>query len=696
MKRIAMMCVVLAACADADTGAGAVDAASDTHAWGGDVPSGVDVGPNQDASDATQDAGTGEDGATADASAPDATTDAGPDAAPDTGPQGPCAGAPDGAPCDLDADLCSIDVCAAGLCVPTGVQADCAAEQAAQPCWTFTCSQKSGCVAAVFVPGNSCSDGNPCTTGDTCQELEFKTCLGTPVPVDDDNPCTDDACAGGTVTHTPIDGMPCAAPEPGTCKAGVCVPGGCDPVDGGFSPWSFGPCDKPCAGGTRTGSRTCTSPPPSCGGTPCDGPTATNEPCNEQECPSGAEIPCPAALPYPDDAPCATPASTVPFGKVVGTGGKGDSYGVTVVRGPGATVAALYHEQEWLERIDEAGNLVLPAVRLATLNPSLEPAALGDPAWPPFYTPALATNGTVFAVARPSTSSDRLWFYTVDGEGKLVSGPTSVDPPGAGTHLSQGPALAWTGTAWLAAWEVGPSERLLLARFTADGTPDLTWGDGGVVTVSEGTDAAHPSLAVNEGGTLAGLVYGETTWGAAVVDLTTGLVLGATPGCPSGMGTNGSGHDIVWNQALGEFGVLVSGQGTGLCDKTPSNVMAAVLRLSPSGQWLGAPSPVLCGHVIGAGHRGAIAVRPEGRYSVAMARYHKKPFCVEPFPNGTQGEAVMELVTLEPVTGQIIVSQVHTGIPSVYAQVDAIWTGTRVAVMCPNVHPGNGAGWLLE
>ena len=701
MKRIALICLLLAACADsgesgaADTGldAGTVDTQTP---FGNDT--GTDAGPGtpDTAADVTPDV-------TADAAAdasPDIAGDAGEDTGGDTNPAGPCDGATDGTPCDVDADLCTIDVCAAGSCVATGVQDDCAAEQADQPCWTFTCSQKSGCVAAVFVPGNSCNDGNPCTSGDTCQELEFKTCLGTPVPIDDANPCTDDACAGGQVTHTPIDGAPCTVgPDAGICDAGVCKTEGCEPVNGAFTDWTWGACDKPCGGGAQKGTRSCTNPAPVCGGAPCDGPTTTTEPCNEQECPvGGADIACPAALPYPDDAPCVTPASMVPFGKVVSTGGKGDSYGVSVVRGPGAAISALYHQQEYLERIDEGGNVVLPAVRLATLNPSLEPEALGDPAWPAFYAPALATDGAVIGVVRPSTGSGRLWFYTVDTAGMLVKGPVAIDPPGSTTWACRGPALAWTGTWWVAAWEVGgDQERLLLARISADGVQDMTWGEGGIVTVAENVDANHPQLAINDAGTLAGVAWGELSWGAAVVDLSTGGIVASTQtACPSGMGTNDAGHDIVWNEALGEFGVLISGQGTGLCDKTPANVMAAVLRLSPAGAWLGDPIPVLCGHVIGAGHRGAIAVRPEGRYAVAMARYHTKPYCVAPFPNGTQGKAVLELATVEPTTGQVTVSHVLEDIPSPYVQVDAVWGGSRVVVMCPALHPGSGAGWALE
>ncbi len=65
--------------------------------------------------------------------------------------------------------------------------------------------------------GAACTDGNACTTGDACDASGL--CTGTPVPVDDGNPCTVDACntTTGAVTHLPGN--------PGTvCRAagGVC------------------------------------------------------------------------------------------------------------------------------------------------------------------------------------------------------------------------------------------------------------------------------------------------------------------------------------------------------------------------------------------------------------------------------------------------------------------------------------------
>ncbi|MGB0592350.1 MAG: hypothetical protein ACPGU1_21910, partial [Myxococcota bacterium] len=138
---------------------------------------------------------------------------------------------PEGADCDSDDDVCSFETCdGEGLCQPTGETETCESESSDNPCWTYVCNGKSGCVQTNFVAGASCDDNNACTQNDTCGENEFgqETCLGAPIPIDDDNPCTDDACADGEITHTPLDGAVCDPNSPcsdtGTCEDTLCVP----------------------------------------------------------------------------------------------------------------------------------------------------------------------------------------------------------------------------------------------------------------------------------------------------------------------------------------------------------------------------------------------------------------------------------------------------------------------------------------
>ena len=136
---------------------------------------------------------------------------------------------PEGSACDLDDNACTLDACGAdGHCHSLGQQETCALQQQQNPCWTWTCQKAKGCLQTSFVEGASCNDLNPCTANDLCVDEPggAMACLGTPLVVDDGNPCTDDKCDGNGVNHVPVDGLPCAPSDP--CAAsGVCAEGAC-------------------------------------------------------------------------------------------------------------------------------------------------------------------------------------------------------------------------------------------------------------------------------------------------------------------------------------------------------------------------------------------------------------------------------------------------------------------------------------
>lgn len=148
---------------------------------------------------------------------------------------GRCAGTPaiidDGNPCTVDAcspttgvvshtpspgiacsdgNACTVaDTCdAAGRCVGTAVPID-----DGKPCTLDSCNAATGVVSHVLTAGLPCNDGNACTTGDVCNAAGG--CAGTPVAVDDGNPCTFDRCdpASGAITH------PLASPGDATCSS---------------------------------------------------------------------------------------------------------------------------------------------------------------------------------------------------------------------------------------------------------------------------------------------------------------------------------------------------------------------------------------------------------------------------------------------------------------------------------------------
>jgi hypothetical protein len=123
--------------------------------------------------------------------------------------------------------------CEAGACQalpPCTSDDDCAAFSAAQVCWTFICDPVDGCVADTFHEGDPCDDGDPCTFGALCviNESDEELCLGTPVPVDDGNDCTEDACVDGVIIHNDApDESPCDY-GPNDCTSGdSCVEGEC-------------------------------------------------------------------------------------------------------------------------------------------------------------------------------------------------------------------------------------------------------------------------------------------------------------------------------------------------------------------------------------------------------------------------------------------------------------------------------------
>ena len=88
----------------------------------------------------------------------------------------------------------------------------------------------------------------------------------------------DDDCDGT------VDNPATAVCEGGKgCVAGKCE-ASCTPTDGGWTAWTEGACSKTCGGGSKTLSRTCSNPSPSCGGKACVGEASKSEACNTQSC----------------------------------------------------------------------------------------------------------------------------------------------------------------------------------------------------------------------------------------------------------------------------------------------------------------------------------------------------------------------------------------------------------------------------
>lgn len=137
---------------------------------------------------------------------------------------GLCSGTaqPDGTSCD-DGNACTqSDSCSGGVCTGSPVQCEATACREAG-----TCDPSTGlCNGAVKPGGTSCDDGDPCTTGDAC---ENDTCKGTPAGDRDDDGFCDpiDLCPDvwnpdqWDMNHDGVGDMcQCDLPAPGRCVRG--------------------------------------------------------------------------------------------------------------------------------------------------------------------------------------------------------------------------------------------------------------------------------------------------------------------------------------------------------------------------------------------------------------------------------------------------------------------------------------------
>jgi RHS repeat-associated protein len=104
-----------------------------------------------------------------------------------------CATSPNGTPCS-DGNLCTTnDTCQAGVCAG-GAPVSC---PAATACSTFACVPATGVCQPTHRPlGTACNDSNACTTTDTCNGAG--SCGGLAKSCDDSNACTVDSCVPAT------------------------------------------------------------------------------------------------------------------------------------------------------------------------------------------------------------------------------------------------------------------------------------------------------------------------------------------------------------------------------------------------------------------------------------------------------------------------------------------------------------------
>ena len=156
--------------------------------------------------------------------------------------------------CD-DGNLVSGDGCDAN-CTATGCgNGIVTAGEDCEPPGVGACD--ASCQLPCVGPGD-CADTDPCTTNERCLPTG---CAVDPVPVDDGESCTADACGPGGVTHTDLpDGMTCTlAGMPGTralCVTGTCVMARCGD---GFTDVNAPGGAEECDDGNTTDTDACTN-----------------------------------------------------------------------------------------------------------------------------------------------------------------------------------------------------------------------------------------------------------------------------------------------------------------------------------------------------------------------------------------------------------------------------------------------------
>lgn len=146
--------------------------------------------------------------------------------------------------------------CVAGPCEMTSCMGDvcqrtsrCGAGQTCCGGMCLSCDDGQACTADGCGVGATCShtpisgpcsDGNACTVMDTCTSAGL--CVGMPRVCDDGNPCTTDACAGGSCSFAPTPGAPCNDGNACTSGESCSMSGACGGGASVTCPMSTDPC----------------------------------------------------------------------------------------------------------------------------------------------------------------------------------------------------------------------------------------------------------------------------------------------------------------------------------------------------------------------------------------------------------------------------------------------------------------------
>ncbi|XP_019490993.1 PREDICTED: hemicentin-1 [Hipposideros armiger] len=164
--------------------------------------------------------------------------------------------------------------------------------------WSAWRSCSVTCGRGIQKRSRLCNSPFPANGGKPCQgsDSEMRNCQHKLCPVDGRwsewspwEECTR-SCGHGNRTRTRTCNNPSAQHGGRPCEGSaveiiMCNMRPC-PVHGAWSAWQpWGACSRSCGKGTQTRARLCNNPPPSFGGSYCDGAETQMQVCNERHCP---------------------------------------------------------------------------------------------------------------------------------------------------------------------------------------------------------------------------------------------------------------------------------------------------------------------------------------------------------------------------------------------------------------------------
>ncbi|CAH1801182.1 unnamed protein product [Owenia fusiformis] len=200
--------------------------------------------------------------------------------------------------CTNPSPSCGGSSCSGSSTSSSNCNTHCCAVNGGWRSWSGWQSCNKACGGGIRSRTRACDNPSPSCGGATCSGVSTSTstCNTHCCRVDGDwgdwgawQACSV-ACGGGTKSKTRSCNNPAPSCGGATCIGSATLTSNCNThccaVNGGWSTWGvWDACSLPCGGGTQSRTRTCDNPAPSCSGASCSGDLTSTSACNTQCCP---------------------------------------------------------------------------------------------------------------------------------------------------------------------------------------------------------------------------------------------------------------------------------------------------------------------------------------------------------------------------------------------------------------------------